>query len=145
MSSPTAPGFLLGVVLALHFTIVIFVVGGLVLVVLGNAKHWQWVNAAWFRVLHLGAITAVIAEAWIGLVCPLTTLEMWLRAQAGVAIYRGGFVEHWLQRLIYYEAPSWVFLLGYSIFGLVVVGTWWFFPPRFARSHERGADARRVY
>ena len=139
MSSPITPGFLLGVVLALHFAIVIFVVGGLVLVVWGNAKHWQWVNAAWFRVMHLGAITAVIAEGWVGLVCPLTTLEMWLRAQAGVAIYRGGFVEHWLQRLIYYEAPSWVFLLGYSLFGLVVAGTWWIFPPRFARSHERGA------
>jgi hypothetical protein len=133
------PEYLVGVVLALHFTIVLFIVGGLALVILGNAKQWHWVNAAWFRVAHLAAITAVIAEAWLGVICPFTSLEMWLRARAGVATYSGGFVEHWLQRLIYYEAPGWVFLLGYSLFGLVVVGTWWLFPPRFARSHARGA------
>ena len=32
-------------VLVLHFAVVAFVVGGLVLVVVGNLCHWRWVNA----------------------------------------------------------------------------------------------------
>lgn len=115
----------------LHFAVVVFVVGGLVLIVVGNARRWRWVNALGFRLVHLGAIAVVVAETWVGLTCPLTSLEMWLRTQGRAASYRGSFVEHWVQRLLYYEAPAWAFALGYSIFGLLVVATWWRFPPTF--------------
>jgi len=83
--------------------------------------------------MHLAAIAVVVAEAWFGTVCPLTSLEMWLRVKARATIYTGNFIEHWLQRILYYEAPAWVFTLGYSLFGVVVVVTWWYFPPRFNR------------
>ena len=126
-------------ILAVHVAIVAFIIGGLVLIVLGNARHWQWVNAPWFRVVHLVAITAVVAEAWLGVTCPLTTLEGWLRTQAGDATYRAGFIEHWLQHLLYYEGPPWAFVLGYTLFGMLVVFTWWYFPPRFRRGLEQGA------
>jgi len=37
-------------VLVLHVAVVLFVVGGLVLVVAGNLLlGWAWVNALWFR------------------------------------------------------------------------------------------------
>jgi hypothetical protein len=117
-------------VLALHVAVVIFVAGGLLLILAGNRRRWSWVNAWWFRLLHLAAIGVVIAEAWLGIVCPLTTLEMWLRARAGGVAYGGSFIEHWLQRVLYYDAPAWVFVLAYSLFGLAVLATWWFFPPR---------------
>lgn len=116
-------------VLILHAAVVAFVVGGLVFVVIGNLRNWRWVNALWFRLAHLGAIALVVAEAWLGVACPLTTLEMWLRAKASVPTYGGSFIEHWLQRVLYYEAPSWVFALGYSLFGLLVLAAWWYFPP----------------
>jgi hypothetical protein len=122
-------------VLVLHVAIVLFVVGGLVLIVLGNARRrpWRWVNAWWFRLAHLGAIAVVVAEAWFGLTCPLTTLEAWLRVRAGAPIYGGsGFIEHWLQRLLYHDAPAWVFTLGYTLFALLVALAWWRFPPRRA-------------
>jgi hypothetical protein len=126
-------------VLALHFAIVIFVVGGLVLTIAGNLGKWRWVNAIWFRGAHLAAILMIVAETWLGVDCPLTTLEMWLRAKAGEATYGASFIEHWLQRLLYYEAPPWVFVLCYSLFGLVVLATWWYFPPRYGRQrNERG-------
>ena len=111
------------VVLTLHFSIVAFVVGGLIVTIIGNLSAWRWVNALWFRLAHLAAIAVVVAQAWFGATCPLTSLEMWLRANADAATYRGSFIEHWLQRLLYYEAPSWVFTLGYSLFGLVAA-TW---------------------
>ena len=120
-------------VLSLHVAIVAFIVVGLVLVIVGNLRAWRWVNALWFRLVHLAAIAAVVAEAWLGVVCPLTSLEMWLRAKARAATYTGSFIEHWLQRILYYEASAWVFTLVYSLFGLVVIATWWYFPPRFSR------------
>lgn len=116
-------------VLALHLAIVVFVIGGLLLVVAGNLRGWRWVNHLWFRVAHLAAIAVVVAESWFGMVCPLTTLELWLRAQAGAATYGGGFIEYWFQRLLYYDAPGWVFTLVYTAFGLLVAATWWYYPP----------------
>jgi uncharacterized membrane protein len=122
--------------LILHVAIVAFVVGCLVLIIAGNLCAWRWVNAMWFRLAHLAAIAIIVAEAWFGAVCPLTSLEIWLRGKARTTTYTGSFIEYWLQRILYYEAPSWVFTVGYSLFGLVVVVTWWYFPPRFRRSAD---------
>ena len=117
------------VVLLLHFAIVLFVVGGLVLIIVGNMRGWHWVNALSSRLAHLGAIGIVVAESWFGITCPLTTLEIWLRSIAGEAVYSVSFIEHWLQRLIFYDAPPWAFVLGYSLFGLLVLVIWCYFPP----------------
>ena len=116
-------------VLVLHVGIVLFIVGGLLLVVAGNLRGWRWVNRRTFRIAHLAAIAIVVAEAWFGAVCPLTTLEMWLRTEARTSTYDGSFIGHWLQRLLYYTAPGWAFGLAYTLFALVVAATWWYFPP----------------
>ena len=123
-------------VLILHVAVVAFVVGGLLLVIIGNLRGWGWVNTFWFRLAHLGAIAFVVAETWLGITCPLTTLEMWLRLRGGAEVYGGGFVEHWLQRLLYYDAPPWVFATGYTLFGLLVVAVWFWFPPRWGTSKK---------
>jgi hypothetical protein len=120
-------------VLALHVALVLFVVGALVLVVGGNLLGWRWVNALWFRLAHLATIAVVAAEAWLGIVCPLTTLEMWLRARAKTATYEGSFIEHWLQAVLFWEAPAWVFTVAYSVFALAVAAAWWYFPPERRR------------
>lgn len=117
-------------VLMLHTAVVLFVVGGLLLVVAGNVAGWPWVNRLWFRLLHLAAIITVVAQSWLGVMCPLTTLESWLRQQDGTAAYSSSFIEHWLHQLLFYEAPSWVFTLAYSVFALLVAASWWVFPPR---------------
>lgn len=136
-------GNLADVVLTLHFSIAAFVVAGLFLVIIGNLCNWRWVNNLWFRLAHIGAIGVVMAEAWLGVTCPLTTLEMWLRAKANATTYSGGFIEHWLQHLLYYEAPSWVFVFGYSLIGLLVLATWCYFPPNLkCRRNKR--DSRSL-
>ncbi len=120
-------------VLALHAGIVLFVVVGLLLVLAGNWRGWRWVNAPVFRWAHLLAIGVVVAQAWLGMVCPLTTLEMWLRQQARGSTYAGSFVAHWLQRLLYWDAPAWAFTLAYTLFALAVAWAWWRWPPRRGR------------
>jgi len=134
-----APGgyqLLADAVLVLHFGIVLFVVCGLLLIVGGNLRHWRWVNNLWFRLAHLCAIGVVVAQSWLGQVCPLTTLESWLRVQAGQASYQQSFIEDWIQRIIFYQAPPWIFILVYTVFGLIVIMTWWVFPPKRAGGRQ---------
>ena len=120
-------------VLFLHFAFVVFVVGGLAFIIVGHVRDWRRAKSLWFRLAHLAAIAVVVVQTWLGAACPLTTFEMWLRAKAREATYSGDFIEHWLQSLLYYEAPTWVFTLAYTLFGLIVAATWWYVPPRFNR------------
>ncbi|WP_414676468.1 DUF2784 domain-containing protein [Methylibium sp.] len=123
----------------MHFGVVGFVVGGLLAIVAGGALGWRWVRGWWFRLAHLAAIGCVVAQAWLGATCPLTTLESWLRMQGGAAGYTRSFVEHWLQWLIFYEGPAWSFTAAYTVFALAVAAAWWRFPPRRRRA---GGPAR---
>ena len=118
-------------VLVMHVLFVGFVVVGLLLIVLGGFRGWNWVRNAWFRIAHLAGIGVVVLQAWLGVVCPLTTLEMWLRRQSGGAHYQGSFIEFWLKQLLYYDAPAWVFAAAYTLFGLLVAVSWARFPPSF--------------
>lgn len=115
--------------------IVAFVVLGLLVILLGGALGWQWVRNRWFRLAHLVCIGIVMAQAWAGLVCPLTTLEMWLRQQAGAVVYTGSFITHWMGELLYYNFPTWFFTLIYTAFAALVVASWfWVRPHRFGTS-----------
>jgi hypothetical protein len=120
-------------VLLLHFGIVLFVVAGLAAIVIGGLRGWRVARSLSFRIAHLAAIAFVVVQAWLDAVCPLTTLELWLRARAGDRTYGGGFIEHWVQRVLFYQAPSWVFTLAYSAFALAVLAAWWYFPPQRTR------------
>lgn len=116
-------------VLLLHSLFVAFVIVGLVLVFAGRALDWSWVRNWWFRVAHLAAIGVVVVQAWFGVICPLTTLEMTLRRQAGGATYAGTFISHWLESILYYRAPAWVFAACYTAFAVLVVLSWFWVRP----------------
>ena len=131
--------FLADAVLALHVGVVLFVVGGLFAILAGNRWHWPWVNRLWFRLAHLAAIAIVVVQAWLGRLCPLTTLESWLRVQAGAAAYGQSFIEHWLQKILYYEAPPWVFTVAYTAFGALVLLAWWRYPTQRGPDRKDGA------
>ena len=117
-------------VLITHLAFIAFVVGGLLLIICGGLRRWEWIRNPWFRAAHLAAIGVVVIQAWFGIICPLTTWEMHLRDQAGDATYSGTFVAHWLRQLVFFDAPLWAFALGYTLFGLAVIGSWVKFRPR---------------
>ena len=96
------------------------------LVWVGAALQWQWTRNPWFRYLHLGAIAFVAAEAVLGIACPLTVWEDLLRG----GIRAESFVGRWVQRLLYYRAPEWVFTTAYVLWTLATLLTLWLVPPR---------------
>lgn len=116
-------------VLVLHVLFVLFVILGLLAILIGGGLKWGWVKNLKFRIAHLIGIGVVVGQAWVGVICPLTILESWLRNQAGVEGYQGSFIQHWLQKLLYYDAPAWVFILAYSGFGLLVLLSWFWVRP----------------
>lgn len=114
----------------LHASFVFFVVAGQLLILLGWLRKWRWIRNLVFRVIHLSAILLVILEAWLGVSCPLTVWENRLRELAGQAGYELSFIGYWLNRILFYSAPEWVFTSIYSGFGLLVVLTFIAYPPR---------------
>lgn len=122
-------------VLLAHALFVAFVVFGLVAILVGKLRTWSWVHNPYFRVAHLAAIGVVVLQSWFGVICPLTTWEMALRERAGGAVYTGAFIAHWLESALYYRAPAWVFATAYTIFGILVVISWYWVRPRpFSRN-----------
>ncbi|MEM7708134.1 MAG: DUF2784 domain-containing protein [Pseudomonadota bacterium] len=120
-------------ILLVHALFVAFVVLGLVLILLGKGWRWRWVRNPWFRLAHLAAIAFVVVESWLGAVCPLTVWELALREKAGDSVYAGAFIAHWLEAVLYYRAPPWVFITVYTAFGGLVIASWFWVPPRRLR------------
>jgi hypothetical protein len=121
-----------------HVLFVAFVVLGLALVLIGKSLSWTWVRNPWFRFVHLAAIGIVVLQSWIGLICPLTTWEMALRERADDVVYSGSFISHWLESLLYFQAPAWVFTLCYTVFAIIVAASWfWVRPRRFTRRTDQ--------
>ena len=116
--------------LVTHVLFVAFVVGGLLLIVAGGIAGWGWVRNPWFRLAHLLGIAVVVVQSWFGVICPLTTWEMAFRARAEGVTYGGSFIAHWLGKVLYYQLPAWVFVVGYSVFGLLVLASWYWVRPR---------------
>ena len=97
----------------------------MILVWIGALAGWAWIRNPWFRHLHLAAIGVVAAEALLGYACPLTAWEDLLRGGAQPET----FVGRWVARLLYYNAPEWVFTTVYCAWAAASLLTLRFVPP----------------
>jgi signal transduction histidine kinase len=122
--------FLADLTVLVHAIFVLFVVGGQILIVVGWLRKWIFTQNIIFRWLHLAAIGYVVLESWLGITCPLTLLENYLRFLAGETSYHQSFIGYWVHYFLFYTAPPWVFTLVYSIFGSLVLFTFIMYPPR---------------
>jgi hypothetical protein len=78
-------------VMVVHLLFIIFVVGGVYLA-------WKWPRISW---AHIPAVVYGAMVEFAGFACPLTLLENDLRHRAGEVGYSGGFVDHYLIKVIY--------------------------------------------
>jgi hypothetical protein len=129
MKSQTLYALIADIVLIGHVLFAAFVVLGLILIFIGKFLSWQWVRNPWFRVAHLAGIGVVVLQSWFGAICPLTIWEMGLRSKAGESVYEGSFISHWLTELLYYQAPPWVFMVCYTLFGVLALSSWFVVRP----------------
>jgi len=121
-------------VVGVHLLVVLFILLGVPLIYLGASLQWTWVRSWRWRMLHLGAILFVAAESQLGITCPLTVWEDRLRGQR----IAGGFIERWIDQLIFYDAPTWVFTVAYMAFAALVLVTWIVIPPNRQRRTNDG-------
>jgi hypothetical protein len=117
-------------ILIAHASFIAFVVLGQALIVAGRIARWRWVRNFWFRAAHIAAIFYVVSEAWLGIACPLTEWEQALRRKAGQGFYSGGFIVHWLHKIIFFDFADSTFTAIYSLFGLLVALSLYYCPPR---------------
>ncbi|HEY0660078.1 MAG TPA: DUF2784 domain-containing protein [Lysobacter sp.] len=134
--SPASAATLADAILILHIGIVAFVVLGTVLILIGGWRRWRWVHGFKWRLAHLLLMAFIVLQTWLGELCPLTVWEQDLRRRAGQVVHDDSFIEHWLSRLIFFEAPWWAFVAAYSGFAALVLVTWFKVPPQ--RPARRG-------
>jgi len=120
-------------VAVIHFAYVTFVVCGLLLILLGSVRRWQWIRNRWFRVIHLIMISIVAVEAVLNITCPLTTLEKHWRVKAGDAVYAGSFVGDIVDSILFIDAPEWAIRIAHIMFALIVLSTFVLAPPKFSK------------
>ncbi len=129
--------YLADLVLALHGLYVGFVLFGLLAILIGMLLKWNWVRDVWFRYVHLTMILVVTVEALLGIVCPLTTLENYLRGAAGESVRSNSFMGQLVQSVLFYQAPAWMFTVAYCAFFAAVVLTFFVVPPGKSRYSTR--------
>lgn len=139
--TPPASATLADLVLISHGLVVAFAVLGQLLFMLGGGLGWRWVRVLWIRLAHFALIAFVLVQSGLGASCPLTLWEQSLRRQAGQTAYTESFIEHWLSRLIFFDAAPWVFFLLYTLFAVLVLLTWYRVPPRLREEVAEAANS----
>ena len=112
------------IVLVIHFAFIAFLVGGQALMMIGYHRNLRWVTSRLIRGIHIACTLYVVVQTWAGQWCPLTLLENRFRQSAGQQTYSNSFIQDWMERLIYYDLPHWVFTVSYTVFGALVIAYW---------------------
>ena len=116
-------------IVCVHLAVVLFVIVGLPLIYIGAARRWAWVRGVRWRAVHLATVVLIAAESLVGITCPLTVWEDALRGHRPGT----GFIERWVDRILFYDFPRWLFVVVYTVFAVCVAVTWVTVPPTGTR------------
>jgi len=113
-------------ILAAHLAIILFNLFGLIVVPLGAICGWRFVRVRWWRLLHLVSLAAVAAQAVFGRACILT---IWQAALTGEPGRPTPLIMGWVNRVIYWPLPLWVFAAFYLLVFGYALALLWLVPP----------------
>mgnify|MGYP000739791817 CR=1 FL=1 len=126
------------IVLIVHFCIVFFVVFGLVALPIGCLRNYSWTRNIKFRASHISLMGFITLEAILGITCPLTIIENALRQIE----YQQSFVAYWVSRLIYWDLPTYSFVILYFSSFIWSVVFWKLHPPKSLNKKRMGTKDR---
>jgi hypothetical protein len=89
----------------LHALFILWVVFGVLLTRSRPILRW----------LHIASLVWGILTELLPWPCPLTVLENWLESKAGVEPYQGGFLLHYLDKLVYPDISATVLTVAGAI------------------------------
>lgn len=121
------------IVLAFHLLVIGFNIFGLIAIPIGAGRQWQFVRRQWFRLLHLGSLTLVLVQALAGRACFIT---IW---QDHLALTGGGhepLIMRWVNSLIFWPLPMWVFTVAYCLIWLYALALMWIVPMKRHRNRR---------
>ena len=81
-------------VVVVHLAFIVFVAAG-------GLLAWRWPS---LLRLHVPGVLWALATVTVGMPCPLTGLERFLRDMAGEQGYAGGFVDRYVEGVVYPES-----------------------------------------
>ena len=113
-------------ILVLHLAIITFNAIGCIAIPLGARQRWRWVREFWWRLAHLLGLAVVALQALLGRAC---VLAIWQADAAGTAHVQP-LIATWIDRMIYWPLPLWVFAVLYVALFAYVVALWIFVQPR---------------
>jgi uncharacterized protein DUF2784 len=108
-----------------------------------HAAYIAWVISGTFftrgrprlAVLHVATLVYSVIIEIFGFRCPLTTLETWLDMRGGVSTYRGPFLVHYLDAVVYPNIPPKLLIAGAVA---VYVLNLWIYARRVRVRHSLG-------
>jgi hypothetical protein len=93
-------------VLSIHLLFILWVVFGAFLTRSRTVLRW----------IHIASLVWGILTEMLPWPCPLTLLENWLEGQAAIEPYQGGFVLHYLDKLVYPDiSPTVLTVVGVAV------------------------------
>lgn len=101
------------IVVLIHFLWIVFLIFG---------AFWGTRNKA-ARVVHIAGLAFALIIQVFGWYCPLTHIEVWLRAMHDPALsYTGSFIIHYIEKIVYVELSGNIILV-FSI-ALCCINAW---------------------
>lgn len=128
-------------ILLIHLGIVAFNVFGLVIIPVGGWLRWDFVRGFWWRFAHVLSLAVVALQAVLGRSCFLTIWESALRAGSDAA-EPTPMIATWINGVLYWPLPLWVFAAGYVGVLLYVLMLWRWVPPRIRTAGRVGLSPR---
>ena len=103
-------------VLCVHLAFIVFVAVGAFGLFVSPKLAW----------VHVPAVLWGVYVEWTASICPLTTLEVWLRVQAGATGYGNSFVDQYIVPVVYPPGltPGLQFVLGTVVLVVNLIIYW---------------------
>ena len=137
--SPAYSKYLLAadLILLIHFVFVAFVVLGFIFIWIGYFTKQKFARNAKFRICHILAMGIVLCESLIGMICPLTEWENYLRVRGGRdQLYETSFMQEWIHKIMFFDFSELTFVIVYSLFFALILLTFRVIPPDLKKSSE---------